>query len=74
MIEGIEKMPKTGSKAQDQKNKDFAKCFKLIQSLVVVVMFNLDHKNFLRLFFPGMIEAEYQHLKRITEAEQAYED
>lgn len=48
----IEAMPKSGSKSQDQRAKEFGKCFKLMQGLVVTTMFTYEHQAFVRMFFP----------------------
>ena len=39
-------MPKTEDKGSDKKMKDIAKCFKMVQSLMVITMYSFDYENF----------------------------
>jgi hypothetical protein len=45
-IEKYENMPKTEDKGLDKKMKDIAKCFKIVQAVLVVIMFTFDQENF----------------------------
>lgn len=50
IIDYLDKLPKTGSKSQDQKNKDFAKLFKFMHGLVVITMYHWDCERFRSIF------------------------
>ena len=45
-------MPKDPNKNQEKENKDYIKCFKLIQSLLVISSFIFDFCDFCTIFFP----------------------
>jgi hypothetical protein len=41
-IDRYDSMPKSEDKGQDKRMKDIAKCFKIVQALMVVLMFVFD--------------------------------
>ena len=68
-------MPKTGSKSQDQKNKDFAKCFKFMQGLVVVTMYHFDYDSFKEVFLKEFaVEAHQPAVAQGEETKKAEEE
>ena len=48
----LEAIAKDPNKAQDRENKEYAKCFKLVQGLLVLAMYAWDFVMFVKTFFP----------------------
>ena len=49
-IKVYETIPKAGDGAIDKQNKDIGKCLKLIQALMVTVMFSFDKETYALVF------------------------
>jgi hypothetical protein len=58
IIQEQDKRGKDQSKTKEKENKEFAKCFKIMQSIVVMVMYVWDHKEYHKAFFPDMLLSE----------------
>lgn len=69
VIQTAESQPKAGSKSLIQQGKDYIKCFKLLQSMLVITMYIFDHRAYLTTFFPDSEKAEEVKVEESTEAE-----
>jgi len=47
----LEAVGKDPNKTKDRENKEYAKCFKLIQGLLVLAMYAWDFEMFVKTFF-----------------------
>ena len=68
----MDSVPKDQNKNQDKENKEYVRCFKLIQSLHVISSYIFDFAGFCTIFFPKyelVYQTEEQKLAE-TETEQ----
>ena len=49
-ISFYENIPKTGGDTVNKQNKDFVKCYKMVQGLMVINMYALDKASFAQVF------------------------
>ena len=52
-VDRYEGLPKSDGPGVNKQNKDFIKCYKLVQALMMIVMYIFDNEVFLNKFFPS---------------------
>lgn len=75
IIQRQDGLPKEESKAKDKENKEYSKCFKLMQALMVVSMHVFDFSQFTAVFFPlyklGEFDKSEEELEEMEKEQEA---
>ena len=69
-IEKYDSMPKTDDGGLDKKRKDIAKCFKMVQAIMVVTMFTFDQANFSAIFMQKSEETKSSKKKKAAKTDE----